>query len=52
MSEYINPREAALMLGVSHETLRFWRYTGKFHDKIPHKKHISRRIFYKRTDVE
>lgn len=52
MSKYLNSREAAEIIGVSHETLRFWRYTGKFLDKIPPQRHVSRRVFYKRTDVE
>jgi predicted site-specific integrase-resolvase len=51
MSEYLNTRQAAGILGVSHETLRFWRYTGKHTDKIPAHKHISRKVFYKRADV-
>lgn len=52
MSEYINPREAADILGVSADTLRFWRYSGKHVEQIPAHKHISRRVFYKRADVE
>ncbi|SCX29990.1 Helix-turn-helix domain-containing protein [Pseudomonas sp. NFACC25] len=51
MSEYIRAEDAATILGVSADTLRFWRYAGKHMDKIPPHKHISRRVFYKRDDV-
>lgn len=51
MNEYMNPHEAADILGVKAETLRFWRHTGKFMKQIPAHKHISGRIFYKREDV-
>lgn len=51
-SDYIHAKEAASMLGVSPETLRFWRHTGKFKDILPPFKHISRQIFYKKADVE
>ena len=51
MSDYINPRQAADILGVSADTLRFWRYSGKHAKDIPAHKHISRRVFYKRDDV-
>lgn len=51
MSEYLNPREAAEILGLSAETLRFWRYSGKFKNDLPAHKHLTRRVFYKREDV-
>lgn len=49
--EYLSADEAALVLGVSKETLRFWRYTNKHVDEIPPLKHVSRRIFYRTADV-
>lgn len=51
MSDYLNPGQTAEILGVSVETLRFWRYSKKHVDQIPAHKHISRRVFYKRADV-
>ena len=51
-SNYIPAKEAAAILGVSPETLRFWRHTGKYKDMLPPFAHISRRIFYKKADVE
>lgn len=51
MSEYINPDQAAEILGVAKDTLRFWRFTGKHAEQIPAYKSISRRVFYKREDV-
>jgi DNA-binding transcriptional MerR regulator len=51
-SEYVPAKEAAAILGVSPETLRFWRYSGKYKDMLPPFTHISRQIFYKKTDVE
>ncbi|EJM61920.1 Helix-turn-helix domain protein [compost metagenome] len=52
MNEYLNPGQTAEILGVSVDTLRFWRYSGKHTKQIPAHKHISRRVFYKRSDVE
>ncbi|MDM9588307.1 helix-turn-helix domain-containing protein [Pseudomonas asiatica] len=49
--EFLSADEAALVLGVSKETLRFWRYTNKHVDEIPPLKHVSRRIFYRTADV-
>lgn len=51
MSEYINPGQAAEILGVSVQTLRFWRFSKKHCEHIPAHTHISRRVFYKREDV-
>ncbi|MGV8865108.1 MAG: helix-turn-helix domain-containing protein [Pseudomonas sp.] len=51
-SDYIPAKEAAAILGVSPETLRFWRYNGKHKDMLPPFAHISRQIFYKKSDVE
>lgn len=50
-NEYMNPREAAIVLGISAETLRTWRSSGRFRDELPALKHITRRVFYKREDV-
>ncbi|WP_054890299.1 helix-turn-helix domain-containing protein [Pseudomonas sp. NBRC 111129] len=49
--EFLSADEAAAVLGVSKETLRFWRYTNKHVDEIPPHKHVSRRIFYRTADV-
>lgn len=49
--EFISADEAAAVLGVSKETLRFWRYTNKHVEQIPPLKHVSRRIFYRTADV-
>ncbi len=51
-SSYISAKEAAAILGVSPETLRYWRYTGKYKDMLPPFMHISRQIFYKKADVQ
>ncbi|MNO88701.1 Helix-turn-helix domain protein [compost metagenome] len=51
-SDYISAKEAASMLGVSVETLRFWRFQGKYKDMLAPYLHISRRVFYKKVDVE
>lgn len=51
MSEYINPGQAAEILGVAVDTLRYWRHSRKHVQEIPAHKHISRRVFYKRDDV-
>lgn len=51
-SDYVPAKEAAAILGVSPETLRFWRHKGKYRDMLPAFEHISRRIFYKKADVE
>ncbi|MNG37097.1 Helix-turn-helix domain protein [compost metagenome] len=51
-SDYVPAKEAAAILGVSPETLRFWRYKGKYRDMLPPFEHISRRVFYKKVDVE
>lgn len=51
MNNYITPGEAAEILGVAVDTLRFWRYAGKHTKQIPAYKNISRRVFYKREDV-
>ena len=51
-SEYIAAKEAASILGVSADTLRFWRYSEKYKDKLTPYVHISRRVFYKKVDVE
>lgn len=50
-TDYVTAKEAAGILGVSIETLRFWRFSGKHKTAIPAFMHISRRIFYKRQDV-
>ncbi|MCK2123901.1 helix-turn-helix domain-containing protein [Pseudomonas sp. PNPG3] len=49
--EFLSADEAAAVLGVSKETLRFWRYTNKHVEEIPPLKHVSRRIFYRTADV-
>lgn len=49
--EFMSADEAAAVLGVSKETLRFWRYTNKHVREIPPHKHVSRRIFYRTADV-
>ncbi|WP_145128053.1 helix-turn-helix domain-containing protein [Pseudomonas sp. URMO17WK12:I11] len=49
--EFMSADEAAAVLGVSKETLRFWRYTNKHVEEIPPLKHVSRRIFYRTADV-
>ncbi|WP_455886959.1 MerR family transcriptional regulator [Pseudomonas rustica] len=51
MSRYLNSIEASIILGVKPDTLRFWRYTGKFKDELPHSVHVSRRVFYREEDV-
>jgi DNA-binding transcriptional MerR regulator len=51
-SDYVHAKEAASLLGVSPETLRFWRHKGKYRDVLPAFEHISRRVFYKKADVE
>jgi DNA-binding transcriptional MerR regulator len=50
-TDYVTSKEAADILGISTETLRFWRYSGKHSQSMPAYMHISRRIFYKRDDV-
>lgn len=52
MSDYVAASQVAVMLGVSVETLRHWRYAGKHLDLLPPYAFVNRRIFYKRTDVE
>lgn len=52
MGDYIAAKEATSILGVSIETLRFWRLKGKYKDEPTPYLHISRRVFYKREDVE
>ncbi|ALQ02556.1 MULTISPECIES: helix-turn-helix domain-containing protein [Pseudomonas] len=51
-SDYISAKEAAAILGVAPDTLRFWRCQGKHKDMLPPFKHLSRQIFYKKADVE
>ena len=51
-SDYVPAKEAAAILGLPPETLRFWRDTGKYKDMLPPFMHISRQIFYKKSDVE
>lgn len=49
--DFISVKETAAILGVSVETLRSWRYTGKHRETLTPYAHISRRVFYKRDDV-
>ncbi len=51
MNDYISAAEAAGIIGISAETLRFWRYAGKHIETLKPHTHVSRRIYYKRTDV-
>lgn len=50
--EYVSPWDAAEILGVSVETLRFWRYTKRHAEFISAYYNASRRVFYKRSEVE
>jgi len=50
--EYVSPWDAADILGVSVDTLRFWRYTNQHAEFIPAYYNVSRRVFYKRFEVE
>ena len=50
--DYITAKETAAILGISVETLRFWRYTSKHTKALTPYAHISRRVFYKRDDVQ
>ncbi|WP_426212449.1 helix-turn-helix domain-containing protein [Pseudomonas sp. TWR2-1-1] len=50
--DYITAKETASILGVSVDTLRFWRYTGKHTKALTPYANISRRVFYKRDDVQ
>jgi hypothetical protein len=49
--EFLDVHETADALGVSKETLRFWRYTNKHATEIPALKHVSRRVYYRTQDV-
>ena len=49
--DFISVKETAAILGVSVDTLRFWRYTGTHMKALTPYAHISRRVFYKRDDV-
>ncbi|HGY9638090.1 TPA: helix-turn-helix domain-containing protein [Pseudomonas putida] len=50
-NEFLTADEAAAVLRVSKETLRFWRYTNKHTQEIPPLKSVTRRIFYRTADV-
>lgn len=52
MSDYVAASQAAAILGISAETLSYWRYIGKHLDLLPPYTFVNRRIFYKRADVE
>lgn len=48
--ELLNPVEAATMLGLKPETLTVWRCTRRY--PLPYVKIGSRRVMYRRSDVE
>lgn len=52
MSDYVPANQAAAILGISAETLRYWRFSGKHLDALTPYVYVNRKVYYKRTDVE
>ncbi|WP_372028361.1 helix-turn-helix domain-containing protein [Pseudomonas kurunegalensis] len=48
---YLDAKSVAEILGVKVDTLRCWRYSNRYADRIPAFVHINRRVFYRREDV-
>lgn len=52
ISDYVGASEAAAILGISVETLRYWRYSSKHLDTLTPYVFVNRRVYYKRVDVQ